>query len=231
MGGDAVFNTSATSVSAGRLPLLSIETGNVQDQTRPNMQQVELGKGVFLVASRKLYDPNFSQTVILLTDYNENGTTGLIINKPADLLIGDIFPHLDKLKSLTDKVHLGGPVAINHVQILFQTDTTPEGSRHIIENIFLVNAMSLFNRINRGEFKPIALNIYSGYAGWAAGQLESELLRGDWYLWQADSALIFKKSAQEIWPELIQLVTSQWVHNQRDNKHHILHTTLYNKSR
>ncbi len=231
--GNAVPEISTTIAPTSQLALLSTDTGHAPDQASPNTQQVELGKGVFLVASRKLSDPNFSQTVILITGYNETGTVGLIINRQADLPISELFPHLDKLKTLTGKVHFGGPVAIHQIQVLFQTDTTTTlaGSRQIVENIFMVNSMSLFNQINNGELQPGALNIYAGYAGWAAGQLESELLRGDWYLWQADSASIFSKPAQDIWPELIQLVTSQWVHNQNDKKPHFLHTTRYNKSR
>ena len=228
--GNAIPEISTTIAPTSQLALLSTDPGHAPDQASPNMQQVELGKGVFLVASRKLSDPNFSQTVIFITDYSEAETGGLIINRQTDLAISELLPHLDKLKSLTGKVHFGGPVGIHQIQVLFQTDTTLAGSRHIVENIFMVNSMPLFNQINNGELQPGALNIYAGYAGWAAGQLESELLRGDWYLWQADSASIFTKPAHNIWPELIQRVTAQWVHNQRDNKPHILHTTLYNEN-
>ncbi|OGT35982.1 MAG: hypothetical protein A2W28_08685 [Gammaproteobacteria bacterium RBG_16_51_14] len=200
---------------------------NDPDQSKPNLQQVELSEGIFLVANRNLADPNFSQTVILLTEYSNTGTCGLIINRRADLLVTDLFPKQDNMNSLTDKVRMGGPVALNRVQILFQAKNTPVGARHIVENIFLVNSIPLLNQISRGDFLPEALNVYAGYAGWATGQLETELLRGDWYLWQADAATVFKKPAQEIWPDLIRLVTTQWVDNQSDKRPLFSHTSLY----
>ncbi len=225
---DAMLTTYAIANPDDRLPFLSTDNGNATDKSLPIVNQVELDKGVYLVASRKLYDPNFSQSVILLTDYNETGTSGLIINRRSDLSISELFPNQEKLESLTDKVHLGGPVALNRIQILFQSETTQAGARHIFENIFVVESVSLLNRITHGKFEPSALNVYAGYAGWAAGQLESELLRGDWYLWQADSASIFSKPAREIWPDLIRLVTAKWVHEQNRKNPLFMRTSLYN---
>jgi putative transcriptional regulator len=211
-----------------QLPFISTAISNETDRLVPIVNQVELGKGIFLVASRKLHDPNFSQSVILLTDYSKSGTSGLIINRRTDLSISELFPNQEKLESLTDKVHLGGPVALNRIQILFQSETTPTGARVIFGNIFVVESIPLLNRIAHGEFEPSALNVYAGYAGWAAGQLESELLRGDWYLWQADSASIFSKPAGEIWPDLIRLVTAQWVLEQNRKSTLFMRTSLYN---
>jgi putative transcriptional regulator len=225
---DAMPITYAIAHPGDRIPFQLTDNGNATDKSLPTLNQVDLDKGVFLVASRKLYDPNFSQSVILLLDYNETGTSGLIINRRTDLSISELFPNQEKLESLTDKVHLGGPVALNRIQILFQSETTPAGARDIFENIFVVESIPLLNRIAHGEFEPIALNVYAGYAGWAAGQLESELLRGDWYLWQADSASIFSKPASEIWPDLIQLVTAQWVLEEDRKSTLFMRTSLYN---
>jgi len=225
---DAMLTTYAIANTDDRLPFLSTANGNATDKSLPIINQVKLDKGVFLVASRKLYDPNFGQSVILLTDYSDTGTSGMIINRRSDLSINELFPNQEKLKSLTGKVHLGGPVALNRIQILFQSETTPAGARHIFEDIFVVESLPLLNRITNGEFEPNALNVYVGYAGWVAGQLESELLRGDWYLWQADSASIFSKPAREIWPDLIQLVTARWVHEQNRKNPLFMRTSLYN---
>lgn len=205
-----------------------VNTAYDRDPPQPNLQQIELDEGIFLIASRKLSDPNFGQTVILLTEYSKTGTVGLIVNRHTNLPVSDLFPNQNNTGFGTDKVRLGGPVGINHVQILFQAENTPEGARHIVGNIHIVNSIPLLNQISRGEFSPEAMNIYAGYAGWAAGQLESELLRGDWYLWQADADTVFMKPVQEIWPDLIRLVTSQWVFHQGGTIARLLHATSIN---
>jgi putative transcriptional regulator len=53
--------------------------------------------------------------------------------------------------------------------------------------------------------------VYAGYAGWAPGQLDNEIANGGWYVLGADAETVFDKSASEIWPELIQRSSAQWV--------------------
>lgn len=179
----------------------------------PYRQHPELSKGIFLIAGRNLNDPNFNKTVILITDFNAMGTTGLIINKPTDILIDQVLPQFSQWDSITRYLNIGGPVATNTLSLLVRSgkELPDSGSRHIINDIYLVNSMEMLNHITNEENNNNFFKLYLGYSGWSPGQLESELLRGDWHLWHADADLIFDTEYTEIWKQLIELVSAKWV--------------------
>ena len=176
-------------------------------------QHPELSKGILLIAGRNLNDPNFNKTVILVTDFSEIGTTGLIINKPTDILIDQVLPQFSQWDSITRYLNIGGPVAINSFSLLVRSgqELPASGSRHIINDIYLVNSMEMLKHIPHQDEDKTFFKLYLGYAGWSPGQLESELLRGDWHLWHADADLIFDTDYSEIWQQLIELVSAKWV--------------------
>ena len=68
------------------------------------------GKGSLLIANPVLPDPNFSRTVILLCNHDEQGSFGLVINRSAQLGATDLFSSIDILKSYNEKIYIGGPV-------------------------------------------------------------------------------------------------------------------------
>ena len=164
--------------------------------------QVKLSKGKFLVASRRMADPRFRETVILLVDYTKNGAMGLVINRPSEVKLHALFPDLKGIKEKTDTVFMGGPVARNQMIMLLSTARLPdEDSVQVFQDIYVSSSMDLLKRLvseGRETFR-----MYNGYSGWAAGQLEWELSRGDWHVVQADAEAIFDKDPLDVWPELI----------------------------
>ena len=179
----------------------------------PYEQHHKLSKGIFLIAGRNLKDPNFNQSVILITDFNEMGTTGLIINKPTDIPIDQVLPQFSQWDSISRYLNIGGPVAISSFSLLVRSgiELPASGSRHIINDIYLVNSMDMLNHIPNDDQNKTYFKLYLGYAGWSPGQLESELLRGDWHLWHADADTIFDTGYSEIWRQLIEIVSAKWV--------------------
>jgi len=77
-----------------------------------------LAQGRFLVASRKLNDPNFYQTVILLIRYNRDGASGLVINRPLNVKLSTVMPEIKELEQREENLYLGGPVETNRVLLL-----------------------------------------------------------------------------------------------------------------
>ena len=68
-------------------------------------------KGHFLVASPHLEDPNFTQSVVLLVQHDEDGTFGIVLNRPAESSLKDLWEKVTEKPCETDKrVHVGGPV-------------------------------------------------------------------------------------------------------------------------
>ncbi|UCF57927.1 MAG: YqgE/AlgH family protein [Deltaproteobacteria bacterium] len=174
--------------------------------------QAGAGKGKFLIASQHLRDPNFSESVVLLTDYGRYGAMGLVINQPTDVRLSTLFPDIKGVQQSTDTLYIGGPVARNRLLLLIRSDTEPEGSHRVFEDIYVSSNRTVFQRmIEEGKGK---LRVYTGHAGWAPGQLEGEISRGDWHILPADRETIFDKAPSEIWPELIRRSSGSWVRMQ-----------------
>ena len=170
-----------------------------------------LAQGVLLIAGKNLLDPHFTRTVILLTDYGDEGTAGLVLNRRTTLAAGQALPQLEGLVANLDTIHIGGPIAVNHIRLLVKGDTVPEGARQVIDDIFMINTIEALRLLGPEHLHKDDVRLYMGYAGWAPGQLETELLRGDWFIWPASSEVIFSKHPENIWHELIYLATAKWI--------------------
>ena len=170
-----------------------------------------LAQGVLLIAGKNLLDPTFARTVILLTDYGEGGAAGLVLNRRTTLSASQILPQLGGFLANLDTIHIGGPVAVNHIRMLVKSDIAPEGARQLVGNIFIIDTVEALTQLGPGHMHKDDVRLYMGYSGWAAGQLETELLRGDWFIWPASSAIIFSQNPESIWHELIYLATAKWI--------------------
>lgn len=191
------------------LPVAAINKDNAGGQNR--FLNPVLKKGVLLVAGKNLYDPNFEKTIILVTEYTEDGTIGLIINRPTEMTVAEALPKLSDYMPYLDFLYLGGPIATTSISLLLKSVTPIPGTDQVIANIYHINTLDLFNVLLMKNIDKRYIRIYAGFAGWAPGQLESELIRGDWYIWHADIDLIFSSEPDVLWDELIRKVTAKWV--------------------
>ena len=147
-----------------------------------------LARGRFLVANRSLSDPTFSETVVLLVDYDDNGALGVVVNRPTDVPLDAALPEVEELRKRKDIVFLGGPVARDRMVLLLRTTATPPQSVLVFDKVYATGSLkALRHTIGHGE----SMRAYAGYAGWGAGQLDAEVARGDWLIGPADSKAIF----------------------------------------
>jgi len=168
-------------------------------------------KGRFLIASRQLLDPHFAESVVLLIEYNNNGALGVIINRPSEMKLSAVLPEIEGLEQRPDTIYLGGPVARNQLLLLIRTSSPPEGSRHVFKDIHVSSSQAVIQRMIKNPESEERFRAYAGYAGWAPGQLDSEIATGGWHVLRADVETVFDKSPSEIWPDLIQRSSAQWV--------------------
>ena len=174
--------------------------------------QPELDKGVLLVAGRNLKDPNFEKSVVLITAYDENGTAGIIVNRQTDIPVPVTIPGISKLLSLLGFFYIGGPVSINGVSLLMRSDIPVQGVNEITDNIYHINSMTQLQNLDVNSIDTRYARLYAGISGWAPGQLESELLRGDWHIWHASADTVFSSEPGKLWFELISVVSARWVY-------------------
>ena len=181
-----------------------------QDPAVPHMREA-LAKGKFLVASRQLNDPNFSQTVVLLINYGPDGAMGLVINRPSNVKLSTVFPDVNELKKRKDTVYVGGPVAVNQMLMLIQSTQAPAASVPVIKNIYLSSSWKVLESIIKNSAAEQRFRLFAGYAGWAPNQLDFERNRGDWHVLKADADSVFAQDPEALWQELIRRATVKWV--------------------
>ncbi len=161
-------------------------------------------KGKFLVATRRIFDPSFQESVVLLIGYGKDGAAGIIINRPTDALLAEMIPSVQGLKGRQDVVYFGGPVEGYRLLMLFRSKEKRSDAGLIFADVYATASSKALEAMISGNKTAKEFRVYSGYAGWRQGQLDRELARGDWLVVRGDVATIFEKKSSEIWPELMQ---------------------------
>lgn len=163
------------------------------------------GPGKFLVATRDLGDWHFSKTVVYLLMHNQQGTLGLIVNRPGKLSLSTVVEGIDpdNEAALPHRLHYGGPVETRLVTMLIQDARESPMIEPVTGNI----SFSIYREVMEqllADNKPVnKVRFYRGHAGWMPGQLEDELQRGDWHLIEADARQIFEPDSRNLWQRLI----------------------------
>ncbi len=162
--------------------------------------------GQLLVAMPGMLDERFSRTVIYVCAHSAEGAMGIVVNRPAadlnmpDLLVQlDIIPEAEAIRLPQQvgrmQVLMGGPVETSRGFVLHSPDFfIDQSTLPIDEGICLTATVDILRAIARGEGPQSAL-LALGYAGWSAGQLESEIQANGWLNCPADPELIFHAAA------------------------------------
>ena len=176
-----------------------------------------LANGVLLVAKPDLPDPNFRETVVLITQpVPGGGPLGVILNRPAPARLSDVVPGIGKVPPEFDSIYIGGPVARSQLIFLVRSPQRAESSLRVLDDVYLSGDAALLKRIVSKEIKVGAFRAFGGYAGWAPRQLQAEIAGGGWYLIPADADTIFAADAVAMWPELIRRITQRRTQYRRD---------------
>jgi putative transcriptional regulator len=164
--------------------------------------------GQILVAMPTIQDERFSRSVIYLCAHSSEGAMGIIVNQPApDIRFSDLLVQLDVIpgEGLIElprhgeivRVLKGGPVETQRGFVLHSADYFIENSTLPINGgICLTATLDILKAIANGS-GPASAVLALGYAGWAPGQLESEIQANGWLNCEADSALIFGTAAEQ----------------------------------
>lgn len=167
-------------------------------------------RGRFLVAGPELRDPNFSATVVLLTEYGDEGAMGLIVNWPTAAPAAELLPEIAGLAERDDTIFVGGPVARQVMLMLIRSAQELPQAERIFADVHLATSPDLLQQVLSGEVETAGLRLYSGHAGWAAGQLDLELAAGGWRVLPGEADLVFSDDPDRVWPELIRRGEVQW---------------------
>ena len=157
--------------------------------------------GVVLVASRQMLDPRFQHSVILLLAHDGEGTVGLIINRPTAISLADALPELGD-KGAHHLLFFGGPVALNSLMFLIRSPVPLTQATLVLDDIYVSSDRGTLEQL-LGKRKATGLRLYFGYAGWGPGQLNAELARGSWQLFQTNADTLFLEQGDTLWEKFI----------------------------
>jgi putative transcriptional regulator len=183
---------------------------------RPDSATGLLG-GRLLVAAPALADPNFSRTVVLVLEHDEPGAVGVVLNRPLHVEVSEILEPWAALasKAAPSVVFSGGPVSPDAVIGLASpsrrdaapgpadpaTSTGEKSWRTVTAGVAVVDLSVA------PDDQPLSLGavrLFSGYAGWAPGQLESELEDGGWLVVDAVPGDAFAARPEQLWHDVLQ---------------------------
>lgn len=165
-----------------------------------------------LIAMPQLQDPNFYRAVVLMIEHNDEGSFGLIINRPSEMTVQSLLGALemDWRGDQAAVVWSGGPVMPTSGWVLHEPcDSVGPGSPHLQSGLEHDGTVSFTPSIHLST-SPDKLRIISdappertrfllGYAGWGPGQLASEMSRGSWLHAEPDPDLVFETAAESMW--------------------------------
>lgn len=150
--------------------------------------------GTLLVASPVLIDPNFFRTVVLVLQHDEEGAVGVILNRPSASQVSDHLAEWAVVACEPPVVFVGGPV--EPAVAICLASSGAQGEIPVIEGVWVVD-------VGEGPGDISTARIFSGYAGWAAGQLEAELAEGSWIVVDAEPADAFVTNPDALWSDVL----------------------------
>lgn len=157
-------------------------------------------KGQLLISSASLHDPNFRHTVVLIGAHDEDGAVGVVLNRPADILVADGAPPLAELTGPHAQLFEGGPVQPQQAVLLVELKSPVQPDLPIFGNIgFLTGEID-------DALRPAVLRarVFVGHSGWGGGQLEAEIEEDAWILEPAQTEDVFSDNPDALWKRVLE---------------------------
>jgi putative transcriptional regulator len=155
-------------------------------------QRTELPNGILLIAKPSMIDPNFSETVVLVTQTPDASTVGVILNRPSG----------KRHEKTGEPMYTGGPVMPQVTVALFAAERAPVASFHVLQGVYLSmhpqNVDALPSRPGQG------LRFFTGFSGWAPNQLQNELQLDGWFVLPVTEEILFRVDTRGMWRELLE---------------------------
>jgi len=160
---------------------------------------VESLRGILLVSSGGLYDPNFRHTVVLVGEHTGDGAVGVILNRASDLTVEEAIPPLAPLVPPGALLFQGGPVQPESPVLLAEFSDPQGADLPVFGSVgFLVGDIPEDIRSHL-----LRARVYAGYSGWGPGQLEAEMAAGSWILDPAQPQDVFTDAPELLWSRVL----------------------------
>lgn len=167
--------------------------------------------GRLLVSEPFMADPNFKRSVILITEHNEEGTVGYILNQAGNLLVKDVVEGLTEANNL---IYFGGPVATDTLHFIHRCYDKLLSGDPIGDGIYWGgNFETLRILMETGAIEDNEIKFFMGYSGWDVGQLDSEIKDNAWMVSNIPYVdILFNDDDEQLWRDVIVNLGPKYAH-------------------
>jgi putative transcriptional regulator len=177
------------------------EMNDIENIIKIKSNDLKPAKGRILLSEPLMGDYYFGRSAVLLAEHNDEGSFGIILNKPVSARFNDVFSDFPPLDI---NVFMGGPVDHNHIFYIHTLGDEIADSVEISDGLYWggdlesIKEMALLKKLNDQNIR-----FFIGYSGWGARQLESELKRNSWVITSATKEMLFRTKPTELWDKLM----------------------------
>jgi putative transcriptional regulator len=162
-----------------------------------------------LIAMPTLGDPNFNQTVTYICEHNADGAFGVVVNRPMEVTLADVFDQLDidvnAPQAATPRIYAGGPVQPKRGFVIHRPTGEWNATLEVGADVAITSSRDILEAMAQGA-GPAQRLFAVGCAGWGAGQLEQEFADNAWLTANANPQVLFETPAEERWHAAARLI-------------------------
>ena len=163
----------------------------------------------FLIAMPAMEDPYFAKSLVYVAEHSDQGTLGVIVNRPIDMTLSALFQRIELpfvSGTLADlPVFFGGPVQTDRGFVLHRPLGAWQSTLAVNAEIGLTTSRDVLQSVGQAGY-PGDLVVTLGYSGWASGQLEHEISQNAWLTVPADPRILFELPYEERLPSALELL-------------------------
>jgi putative transcriptional regulator len=178
--------------------------------------QAENERAFLLVAKPGMLDPIFDKTVVLAVRPDDGGPIGVILNRPSTVSLRELFPDRPEMANRRDLVFLGGPVEPDALLFAFRSPRKPAKGLSVADDIYISGFSDVLAEVLKHPENAAQQRFFTGFSGWAAGQLENEIAQGGWYVLRFDARAVFDMNPLTMYEDMLKRATTSRIEASRE---------------
>lgn len=181
--------------------MLLVAAGNLR-------AQVETEHAFLLVAKRGMLDDNFAGTIVLVMRPDDGGPIGVILNRPSTVELRSLYPGRADVANRRDLLFVGGPLQPDALLFAFRSPREPSRGMFVAGDIYVSGFSEVLEDLLSHPEDAAQQRFFTGFSGWAEGQLEDEIAQGGWYVLRFDARAVFDMNPLTLYQELLRRATA-----------------------
>ncbi|HEY4327137.1 MAG TPA: YqgE/AlgH family protein [Mucilaginibacter sp.] len=174
------------------------------------LSTIAAAAGRLLISEPFMPDPIFKRSVILLTEYSDEGAMGFILNHASEFLLGDLLPEVSYSEI---PVYVGGPVANNTLHFIHCCPDKIADGIEVGEGVFWGGDFEKVKElIMNYSLTTDEIRFFTGYSGWTEKQLDNEIKADSWIVANKNLDMIFKSDEENFWRKIVIGLGQRYAH-------------------